>query len=98
MPPSHSTSQFTVVGAAGFVWFETDDWVAAERYASDALKRREVLFVRGTHPTHTWAEKRCTGCGAWDNGSYGSHAPCGYDWSSDSLISALDREEAARVA
>jgi hypothetical protein len=78
---------------------ETDDWVEAENRACTSLKAGTLLRVRGTHPTHDWDDqrpRRCRKCGGWDNGSYGSHAPCGYDWSHDSLASALERELAAR--
>lgn len=81
---------------------ETDDWVEAERTCSDALKRSELLSIQGVHPTHTFPHEppsrddRCVDCGAINNGSYGSHAPCGYDFGGKSLLSALDDEEAMR--
>lgn len=66
--------------------------------------RREPTHLSSSWPPAHWAAPmgalsgaRCRRCGAWDNGSYGSHAPCGYDWSKDSLMAALDREEAART-
>lgn len=79
------------------VVLETDDWVAAERKAVDALRefRPRVLSIRGTHPTHDWDDqhpRRCRACGGWDNGSYGSHAPCGYEFDGP-LLTALAREE-----
>lgn len=103
-------SVFTVVTDAGRVALETDDWVLAEHTCVEAARdsRKGLLRVRGTHPTHDWyrpdkaspgnpyRDRRCRNCGGWDNGSYGSHAPCGHDWSHDSLVSALERELAAR--
>lgn len=86
----------------------TDDWVEAERYASDALNGHpsRVLSVFGTHPTHDFGPplragfrdptRTCRGCGIPDNGCYGSHAPCGYDFEGRSLLAALDIEEAKR--
>jgi len=91
------------------VILETDDWVEAESQAlAKNWPKGDSLRVRGTHPSHDWQRgiagdpsqpwdhRRCRRCLAWDNGSYGSHAPCGYDWSKDSLVSALEREIAAR--
>lgn len=98
---------FTVTDRSGRVLLETDDWVEALSLAEPVnWPRNDVRRVRGTHPTHDWGpphpgqrpatDRRCTRCGGWDNGSYGSQAPCGYDWSRDSLCSALSRERAAR--
>jgi hypothetical protein len=99
-------SAFQVVDDHGSLVLETDDWVAAEtRALSRNWPSGRILHVRGTHPTHQWGpphegqrppDPRCTRCGAWDNSSYGSHAPCGYDWSRDSLATALWRETRAR--
>jgi len=89
-------STFTVTGESGRVLLETDDWVAAQVVASDSLRRNSLPHIRGTHPSHKWEDQRCTQCGGWDNGSYGSQAPCDYDWSHASLHSALEREMAAR--
>lgn len=96
------------VDEGGVLILETDDWVEAcevsltmnwPRIIGGAIPRH----VRGVHPSHEWPVgmkhhdgARCGRCGAWNNGSYGSHAPCGYDWSRDSLVSALEREKAAR--
>lgn len=101
-------STFQVADGRGHAVLSTDDWVEALTAAeSGNWPRGEVRRVRGTHPTHHWGpahegqqppDPRCTRCGAWDNGSYGSQAPCGYDWSGDSLCSALSRERAARQA
>lgn len=92
----------------GVVVLHTDDWVEAEWHEHEALKRGTLLYMRGTHPTHDWSGPRkhggitmvrtCAGCGAYDNGSYGSHAPCGYDFGGSSLVAALEREMAARAA
>lgn len=97
--PSSERSTFAVVerrrGGTLAVILRTDDWVAAETAALTPWPR-DVDFrsVKGTHPTHDWNEQsgRCRACGAWNNGSYGSHAPCGYDWHGYSLTAALDRE------
>ena len=104
------TSYFKVEDDRGRVVLETDDWVEAEARALTKNWPNRYggsLSVRGTHPTHDWyapgrsqgnpdGSRRCRNCGGWDNGSYGSHAPCGYDWSRDSLVSALEREIATR--
>jgi hypothetical protein len=100
-------STFKVEDDRGRVILETDDWVQAESRAFPRPGTGSLLRVRGTHPTHDWGPprrgqnprhtRRCRDCGAWDNGSYGSHAPCGYDWSRDTLASALEREIAARA-
>lgn len=98
---------FKVEDQRGRVLTETDDWVDAQsRALVENWPRGGRLYVRGVHPTHDWdgkpgsqfpgRERRCRNCGTWDNGSYGSQSPCGYDWSHDSLVSALEREIAAR--
>jgi hypothetical protein len=103
-------SIFTVYNpATRRVILETDDWVEAEWRAHTALHEGAngtLLNIRGTHPSHDWSGPRehgglglvstCANCGGYDNGSYGSHAPCGYDFSHDSLVSALERERAQR--
>jgi hypothetical protein len=95
------TASFKVVDDHGRVLTETDDWVEAESRASvENWPKDGSLRIRGTHPTHDWDDqrpRRCRKCDGWDNGSYGSHAPCGYDWSGESLAAALEREIAARV-
>jgi hypothetical protein len=110
-------STFTVVSQRGRVFLGTDDWVAAQAAAvashSHRLPDDDWLSVRGTHPTHDWGPplpgqgdspphaRRCRKCGGWDNGSYGSQAPCGYDFSGvggSSLVAAVERELAAREA
>ena len=90
---------FTVVDRdrPGQTLFATDDWVAAEAFALDSPPRR-VYDVRGTHPTHQWdtqSPRRCTACSGWDNGSYGSHAPCGYDFAGESLFAHIRRLQSA---
>jgi hypothetical protein len=102
-------SIFRVADGHGHTVLETDDWVEALSRAEQVnWPRGGALYVRGTHPTHDWGpphegqyppgSRRCTNCGSWeDGGSYGSQAPCGYDWSQDSLCSALSRERAARA-
>ena len=101
-------STYTVKDDRGNVRLETDDWVDAQAAAlSHNWPRGRTLTVTGTHPTHEWGpphegqrppDPRCTKCGAWDNGSYGSVAPCGYDWSRESLATALWKETQAREA
>ena len=97
---------FRVEDQRGRVVLRTDDWVEACSAAlSSNWPRGGQLYVRGTHPTHNWGpphagqeppDPRCTACGAWDNGSYGSQSPCGYDWSNDALVTALWRETQER--
>ena len=99
-------STYQVTDERGNVVLATDDWVDALTAAESAnWPRGAVRRVRGTHPSHDWGsphegqqppDRRCTRCGGWDNGSYGSQAPCGYDWSRDSLVTALHRERVAR--
>jgi hypothetical protein len=100
---------FRIEDNRGNTVFETDDWVTAQQAAlTRNWPRGRELHVRGTHPTHQWGpphpgqnpahSRRCTKCNGWDNGSYGSQAPCGYDWSRDSLVSALECEIRQRQA
>jgi hypothetical protein len=102
-------STFKVEDDRGRVLLETDDWVEAESRAlcRPGISNREIRYVRGTHPTHDWYRPgrsagnpdgvpRCHRCGGWDNGSYGSHAPCGYDFQT-SLVATIERELAARA-
>jgi hypothetical protein len=102
---------------SGRIVLETDDWVDAQAAAIASTGRNlrddDWLSVRGTHPTHEWGPphpdqgdaaphaRRCVKCGGWDNGSYGSQAPCGYDFDGpggSSLVAAVERELAAREA
>ena len=97
------THTFRVVNALAhrglWVVLETDDWVeACSRALTRNWKPGEWLSVEGTHPSHTWVARRCTTCGAWDNGSYGSQFPCGYDFRGESLVNTIDRELQARQA
>jgi hypothetical protein len=93
---------FRVVNDRGAVVLETDDWIeACDRALSRNWPRGDALHVCGTHPTHDWDDqrpRRCRGCDGWDNSSYGSQAPCGYDWSHECLVTAVERELAARQA
>jgi hypothetical protein len=97
---------------SGKVLLETDDWVEAEQRALGRKwpNSQTPIYIRGTHPTHDWSGPRkhggttmvrtCAKCGGYDNGSYGSHAPCGYDFDGEggsSLMAALEREMAART-
>jgi hypothetical protein len=90
---------FTVEDDRGRKVLETDDWAEAERRAltQNWPDPRTPLRVRGIHPTHDWDDqrpRRCRKCDGWDNGSYGSHAPCGFEWTGpggSSLIAVLER-------
>jgi hypothetical protein len=88
------------------VVLDTDDWVDALSIAETCNWPRDVWTrsVEGTHPSHEWGpphpgqqppDPRCVRCAAWDNGSYGSQGPCGYQWD-DALVSVIRRELAAR--
>jgi hypothetical protein len=104
---------FTVVNQRGRTVLETDDWVDAQAATLDTHSHRlahdDWLSVRGTHPTHDWGPplpgqgdsaphaRRCVKCGGWDNGSYGSQAPCGYDFAGASLVAVIARELASRA-
>ncbi len=99
------THTFRVVNALALAhrepWavLETDDWVeACSRALTRNWKPGEWLSVEGTHPSHTWVARRCTTCGVWDNGSYGSQFPCGYDFHGQSLVTTIDHELQARQA
>ena len=81
------------------VILETDDWLEAEAKVSSFLRdnrntmQRELPQVRGVHPSHEFAttgNPTCLNCGAWNNGSYGSHAPCGFDFEGRSLHSHIE--------
>ncbi len=99
-------STFKVVqhgAASSRTVFETDDWLAAEAFAADARRRNQRLgnldgnnfSVEGVHPSHHFVqaqgETRCTVCGTYDNSSYGSHAPCGFDSGGKSLAWHIER-------
>lgn len=101
-------STFKVEDDRGRVVLETDDWVEAESKASARRRHGKFLYVRGTHLTHDWYRPgrtagnpdgvpRCRKCDGWDNGSYGSHAPCGYDFGGAALVTVLEREIAAQT-
>jgi hypothetical protein len=102
-------STYTVKDDRGHVRLETDDWVEALTAAETRnWPKDRTLHVTGTHPTHEWGPphegqnspgtRRCAKCDGWDNGSYGSQAPCGYDFGGQSLWTALEREKRAREA
>lgn len=86
-----------VVQVDGKIVLTTDDWVLAEAAcllpavgAWPATYRR----IEGTHPSHDWdaqSPRRCRNCSGFDNGSYGSHAPCGHRWTG-SLRATVCRE------
>lgn len=70
-------------GRRGRVVLETNDWLEAEHKVRELAalhpgRRGAAFTIDGTHPTHVWVSGRCTACEGWDNGSYGSHAPCGF--------------------
>lgn len=92
---------FEVVENHRRVILRTDDWVEAELASSGKnWTRYTMLTIRGTHPSHDWDDqypRRCRKCAGWDNGSYPSHAPCGYDFAGGSLAAALEREVASRT-
>ena len=78
------------------VLLSTCDWaVALDRALPENWPDgRTMLCVLGTHPSHDWdlqCPPRCRECGGWQNGSYGSVAPCGYDWARP-LAAVLKRE------
>lgn len=86
----------------------TDDWVEAlaamQRTNDELLNDRYgdtyTLKIEGTHPSHDFPDPhiyngRCSKCGAWDNGSYGSIAPCGYRFTK-SLIGTIEDEISKR--
>ncbi len=67
------------------VLLETDDWLAAHAKVMDSMPHifspdQELPHVVGVHPTHVFADGECLRCGACNNGSYGSHAPCGTEF------------------
>ncbi len=88
------------------VIFQTDDWVEFERFQLELNNKNQVgrysagYTTEGTHPSHEWSRSksssvttRCSRCGAWDNGSYGSHAPCGYDFGQLPLVTIIEHAE-----
>lgn len=108
--PREGGPAFTVVTAAMDVLLETDDWVLAQAVAIDR-HGDSIRYVKGVHPSHEWPPgsastadnwdsrgvRKCVKCGAWDNTSYGSQGPCGYNWDA-SLVAVIEREMAAREA
>lgn len=83
------------------VLLETDDWLEAEAEASRyrvVSADQELPQVKGTHPTHDFTGgQMCAndGCHSRNNGSYGSHAPCGLEFSG-SLMSMIEDWRTAR--
>lgn len=69
------------------VLLETDDWLAAEAEVERFMRTSPITMARdlprivGVHPSHDFDPRKKTcrneGCRSWNNGSYGSHAPCG---------------------
>jgi hypothetical protein len=103
-------STFTVAAErSGRTVLETDDWVAAQSRALASHHGQSStapwLHVRGTHHSHQWGPPhegqcdrslRCVKCGGWDNGSYGSQLPCGYDTRGRALAAIIEDELAER--
>lgn len=103
-------STFQVVKMHGYreagTVLETDDWLEAQHAALSTHNGRtpgdQWLSVRGTHPSHEWGPPRdgspqCVRCGAWNNTSYGSQLPCGYDYGGRSLVAIVEDEMALRA-
>lgn len=98
-----ATSSFRVVRRVPVVTYrdevllETDDWLEAEAEVRRIrnhphMMENEVPQIRGVHPSHDFATSgnpTCKKCGARNNGSYGSHAPCGFDFAGRSLAVIL---------
>lgn len=86
------------------VLLKTDDWLEAEEKVSERMRltpdsmRQDLPRIVGTHPSHDWQGRRCTRCGAFDNGSYSSHAPCGFDFKGRPLLDLIDDWRAERGA
>lgn len=98
---SYFSTSFRVVDQHGRKVLDTDDWVEAQRHVIGNPYNK----VLGTHPTHSWGSGskhgRCINCGAWDNGSYGSQSPCGYNWERSlvaEIVHILEAREAAAAA
>jgi hypothetical protein len=86
----------------------TDDWLEAEakvsewlRHHPNTMQMRELPEVRGVHPSHDFPPPgkgnptcRNEGCRSWNNGSYGSHAPCGFDFEGKSLHTLIEERKA----
>lgn len=90
------STTFRVVNEYGRKVTDTDDWLEAQRLSAGHPGRQ----IQGTHPSHDWdtqRERRCRACGGYDNGSYGSQLPCGYDSRGRSLaqivVDELTRQE-----
>jgi hypothetical protein len=85
----------------GRVFLETDDWVDAEHLSMLSAARGELRYILGTHPSHVWGDRaryphRCEKCDAPANGSFASHAPCGYDLGRLALLTVIEFELAKR--
>lgn len=101
--PFRRATAFRVTGRDGSIILDTDDWVEA---LSAGESGNFLRHVEGTHPTHQWGapeegqlpdkSMRCTQCRAWDNGSYGSRAPCGYDFRGRALVTVIADEMKGR--
>jgi hypothetical protein len=79
----------------------TGDWVEAQRLLLESRhghrpRNAPRLRLTGTHPSHAWVNRRCVRCDGWDNGSYGSQMPCGYDHRGLPLVTIVANELAAR--
>jgi hypothetical protein len=95
--------QVPVVTYIERVLLETDDWLEAEAEATRyrvVSADQQLPQVKGTHPSHDFTRgEACAhdGCGAHDNGSYGSHAPCGTEFRI-SLHQMIEDWRSARAA
>lgn len=101
------THTFQVVTEQGDLVLGTDDWAEAEQVRIDAQqKNRRLLSIRGVHPSHDWQTnapghfygRKCSRCGAPDNGCFASHMPCGYDSGGTAFVTTLANEWARRKA
>lgn len=107
LPAFRVAQRVPVVTYVERVLLETDDWLEAEAEAQAGRSRvvspdQELPVVVGTHPTHNFSHgERCAndGCGSYNNGSCGSHAPCGHDFRAEgkSLHRLIEDWRATRV-
>jgi hypothetical protein len=79
----------------------TDDWLEAHAFVRNmTMPTNGLVSIKGVHPTHDFVtaqgEKRCHQCGAYGNGSYGSQAPCGFDFARKPLSHHIEAWIASR--
>ena len=102
----HSQSAFVVElvdGQRTTELLRTDDWLEANDEVSDRPRDEQArIRIQGVHPTHSFVvaqgESLCIQCGAFENGSYGSQAPCGFDFEGRSLAWHIQRWRERRDA